>query len=171
MELEHEDPTRGTHRGPGTLARAVAPVGVSSRGRVSRQLRWDYGTPSGAFITPGDNCWSGGGLGYNASTPCDHFGVGIRKSATKTTYSWLTETAPNSSVLNNGIVNLPAPVWNVIPAPPRPQAKRWRLLSWRRWFRRPSPSSRRSCPNRNGARPSGSRCSPPNWNRHPSWRT
>jgi hypothetical protein len=79
--------------------------------------KWDYGTPSGSFITPGDNCWSGGGLGYNASTPCDHFGVGVSKNATKTTYSWLTETAPNSSVLNNGVVNLPAPVWSVIPAP------------------------------------------------------
>ena len=77
---------------------------------------WDYGTPSGAFITPGDNCWSGGGLGYNASTPCDHFGVGVTKNASKTTYSWLTETAPNSGVLSNGIVNLPAPVWNVVPA-------------------------------------------------------
>ena len=83
-------------------------------------IQWDYGTPSGAFITPGDNCWSGGGLGYNASTPCDHFGVGVSKNASKTTYSWLTETAPNSGVLSNGVVNLPAPVWNVIPAAPPP---------------------------------------------------
>jgi len=81
---------------------------------------WDYGTPSGSFITPGDNCWSGGGVGYNASTPCDHFGVGVRKNATKTTYSWLTEKVPNSGVLTNGVVNLPAPVWNVNPAPPPP---------------------------------------------------
>ncbi len=81
---------------------------------------WDYGTPSGSFVTPGDNCWSGGGVGYNASTPCDHFGVGTSKTATKTTYSWLTETAPNSGVLNNGVVNLPAPAWQVIPAAPAP---------------------------------------------------
>ena len=27
--------------------------------------RWDYGTPSGNFITPGDNCWTGGGVGYS----------------------------------------------------------------------------------------------------------
>ena len=27
---------------------------------------WDYSTPSGTFITPGDNCWSGGGVGYDA---------------------------------------------------------------------------------------------------------
>ena len=80
---------------------------------------WDFGTPSGSFVTPGDNCWSGGGLGYGAATPCDHFGVGITKNATKTTYSWLLET-PTVGVLNNGVVNLPAPVWNVIPAPPPP---------------------------------------------------
>ena len=54
---------------------------------------WDYGTPSGTFITPGDNCWSGGGVGYSAATPCDHFGVGTTGNATKTTYSWLLETA------------------------------------------------------------------------------
>ena len=77
---------------------------------------WDYGTPSGTQITPGDNCWSGGGIGYGASTPCDHFGVGTTKNASKTTYSWLLET-PVKGVLTNGVVNLPAPVYQVIPAP------------------------------------------------------
>jgi hypothetical protein len=81
---------------------------------------WDYGTPSGSFITPGDNCWSGGGVGYSASTPCDHFGVGTTQNASKTTYSWLIETA-SPGVLSNGVVNLPAPAWQVIPALP-PQA-------------------------------------------------
>lgn len=79
---------------------------------------WDYGTPSGSFITPGDNCWSGGGLSYNASTPCDHFGVGTIGNPTKTTYSWLLETSSNSSLLTKGGVVLPAPVWNA--APPAP---------------------------------------------------
>lgn len=77
---------------------------------------WDYGTPSGTFITPGDNCWSGGGVGYGASTPCDHFGVGTTANATKTTYSWLLETA-TAGVLTNGIVSLPAPTWSVNPDP------------------------------------------------------
>ncbi len=77
---------------------------------------WDYGTPSGTFITPGDNCWSGGGVGYSAATPCDHFGVGTTANATKTTYSWLIETA-TPGVLSNGVVNLPAPAWNVTPDP------------------------------------------------------
>jgi hypothetical protein len=82
--------------------------------------RWDYGTPSGSFITPGDNCWSGGGVGYGASTPCDHFGVGTLGNASKTTYSWLLETSPNSASLSKGGVVLPAPVWNVVAPAPAP---------------------------------------------------
>ena len=79
---------------------------------------WDYSTPSGAFITPGDNCWSGGGLGYGASTPCDHFGCGTTGNPTKTTYSWLLESSPGVLSSANGVVHLPAPVWNVIPPAP-----------------------------------------------------
>ena len=77
---------------------------------------WDYGTPSGSFITPGDNCWSGGGVGYSETTPCDHFGVGTVGNPTKTTYSWLLETN-TPGVLTNGIVTLPAPTWTVQPSP------------------------------------------------------
>ena len=79
---------------------------------------WDYGTPSGTFITPGDNCWSGGGLGYGPETPCDHFGVGTIGNPTKTTYSWLHESSPGVLTNANGIVHLPAPEWIVIPADP-----------------------------------------------------
>jgi hypothetical protein len=80
---------------------------------------WDYNTPSGNVVTPGDNCWSGGGIGYGPNTSCDHFGVGTRANPTKTTYSWLLESSP-------GV--LPAPVWEVIPdanpaAPPQVVAK------------------------------------------------
>jgi len=80
---------------------------------------WDYGTPSGTFITPGDNCWSGGGVGYSAATPCDHFGVGTSANPTRVNYSWLLETAV-AGVLSNGRVTLPAPVWNVVQPPPPP---------------------------------------------------
>jgi hypothetical protein len=84
---------------------------------------WDYGTPSGTFITPGDNCWSGGGLGYGPDTPCDHFGVGTTANPTKTTYSWLLESSPGVLTSANGVVHLPAPVWTVIPPDPQqPQA-------------------------------------------------
>lgn len=85
---------------------------------------WDYGTPdvstlpSGVFATPGDNCWSGGGLGYSAATPCDHFGVGVARNPTKTTYSWLTESSPGVLTSAHGVVQLPAPVWQVELPPP-----------------------------------------------------
>jgi hypothetical protein len=80
---------------------------------------WDYSTPSGSFITPGDNCWSGGGLGYGPDTPCDHFGVGTIGNPTKTTYSWLHEVSPGVVTTTTGIVQLPAPVWVVIPPDPQ----------------------------------------------------
>jgi hypothetical protein len=79
---------------------------------------WDYNTPSGNFITPGDNCWSGGGVGYGPETPCDHFGVGTVANPTKTTYSWLHETSPGVLSNANGVVHLPAPAWVVIPPDP-----------------------------------------------------
>jgi len=78
---------------------------------------WAFGTPSGSFITPGDNCWSGGGVGYGPGTPCDHFGVGTSANPTKTTYNWLIETN-QPGVLTNGTVTLPAPAWNVLPQAP-----------------------------------------------------
>ena len=80
---------------------------------------WAAGTPSGVYSTPGESCWTGGG-GYNASTPCDHFGVGTIGNATKTTYSWLVEATPGSTTLVNATNNLVAPQWTVTPAAPPP---------------------------------------------------
>jgi hypothetical protein len=79
---------------------------------------WDYNTPSGNVVTPGDNCWSGGGIGYGPSTSCDHFGVGTSINPTNTNYSWLLESSPGMLTKTNGAVQLPAPVWNVIPPDP-----------------------------------------------------
>ena len=79
----------------------------------------NVGTPSGVFANAGDSCWSGGGIGYSLSTACDHFGVGTVGNPTKTTYSWLLESA-TPGVLTNGTVNIPAPTWTVVPAPPPP---------------------------------------------------
>jgi hypothetical protein len=83
---------------------------------------WDYNTPSGNVVTPGDNCWTGGGIGYGPSTSCDHFGVGTSRNPDKTTYSWLHESSPGVLTNANGVVQLPAPVWNVIPDPNLPAA-------------------------------------------------
>jgi hypothetical protein len=76
---------------------------------------WSTGTPSGVYTTPGESCWTGGGSGYGASTPCDHFGVGTSKNPSKTSYAWLTETSPGA--LGKTTINLPTPTWTVTPNP------------------------------------------------------
>lgn len=78
---------------------------------------WSVGTPSGVFSTPGESCWTGGGIGYGPATPCDHFGVGLRANATRTTYSWLVESSPGSGTLTSVAAALPAPNWSVTPSP------------------------------------------------------
>lgn len=103
---EYTDPVSGAFRG--TRVRYVSAFDGTN---------WAFGTPSGNFVTPGDNCWSGGGVGYGPGTPCDHFGVGTSANPTKTTYSWLVET-DQPGALSNGTVTLPAPAWNVIPQAP-----------------------------------------------------
>ena len=113
---------------PPTVERYGAPAVTANAGGTGVTVRyegtfsagtssWNVGTPSGAFTTPGESCWSGGGIGYGASTPCDHFGVGTRVTPTSTTYTWLTETAPNSPVLTGTTASLPAPV-QAVPTPP-----------------------------------------------------
>ncbi len=74
---------------------------------------WSTGTPSGVYSTPGESCWTGGGIGYGPSTPCDHFGVGLRANPSKSTYSWLVETAPGS--LSGVAAAVPAANWSVSP--------------------------------------------------------
>lgn len=78
---------------------------------------WNVGTPTGVFSTPGESCWTGGGIGYGAATPCDHFGVGLRANATRTTYSWLVDSNPGSGTLTPVAASLPAPNWTVTPSP------------------------------------------------------
>lgn len=77
---------------------------------------WSVNTPSGVFNTPGESCWTGGGIAYGAATPCDHFGVGTVGNPTSTTYSWLVDSG-TPGVLTKAGVNLPAPVWSVTPSP------------------------------------------------------
>src|SRR5690349_22592053 len=69
----------------------------SSRRRHTRSLR-DWSSDvcssdlSGVFNTPGESCWTFGNVGY-PNVPCDHFGVSTIGSPTRTTYSWLVESA------------------------------------------------------------------------------
>jgi hypothetical protein len=95
-------------------------VHVTYRADLSGSPSGWIGTPSGVYSTPGESCWTGGGSGYGPSTPCDHFGVGLRANPTKTVYSWLVEETPGSATLINSISNVLAPVWTVTPQPPAP---------------------------------------------------
>jgi hypothetical protein len=95
-------------------------VHVTYRADLSGSSSGWIGTPSGVYSTPGESCWTGGGSGYGASTPCDHFGVGLRANPTETNYSWLVESAPGSATLVNAVSNVLAPVWTVTPQAPAP---------------------------------------------------
>lgn len=94
-------PTTVERYGSPTISAIAGGVSVVYRGTFSGSS-WNVGTPSGVFATPGESCWTGGGIGYGPSTPCDHFGVGTSKAPTATTYKWLTQTAPNSPTPNGG---------------------------------------------------------------------
>ena len=119
----------GAGRGfPSSVERYGAPVlsgyvsGALFGVRVTYQASfaagaWSTATPSGVFSTPGESCWSGGGIAYGPSTPCDHFGVGNTGSPTRTGYSWLVETSPGSGLLQPLQAALPAPQWQVTPSP------------------------------------------------------
>jgi hypothetical protein len=74
-----------------------------------------------AVITPtnGHACWTGGSGNYLTSG-CEHFGLGLRANATKTTYRWLVADPANPGSLkaSGSNVSIPAPTWNVLPPPP-----------------------------------------------------
>ena len=81
---------------------------------------WNVGTPSGTISTGGESCWTGGGLGYGPSTPCDHFGVGTTKTPTATSYKWLTEIPGSPGALTPTTAALPPTIMSVPTPPPSP---------------------------------------------------
>lgn len=83
---------------------------------------WSAGTASGVFNTPGESCWRFGNVGY-PNVPCDHFGVSTVGSPTRTTYSWLVETAAPGVLAAAGVA-IPSVTFTPPPppAPAQPQA-------------------------------------------------
>lgn len=75
---------------------------------------WSAATASGTFNTPGESCWTFGNVGY-PNVPCDHFGVSTLGTPTRTTYSWLVETA-TPGVLTAANVAIPSVTFT--PPPP-----------------------------------------------------
>lgn len=73
--------------------------------------------PSSVPTASGHDCYSGGPIGNYDSSGCEHFGVSLGKSPTKTTYRWLVAdpTTPGALIADGGTVSLPAPVVTVTP--------------------------------------------------------
>lgn len=82
--------------------------------------RWEATPVAPANITPsGHDCYASGPVGNYESSGCEHYGVSLSASPTRTTYRWLIAT--DSADLNTPFtvepqtVDLPVPVWNVVP--------------------------------------------------------
>ena len=85
--------------------------------------QWQTGTPlAPSTITPtmGHQCWTGGSATY-VTDGCDHFGLGLSATPTNVTYNWLVADPAHGGQLvhaSGSGVAIPAPSWNVTPAPP-----------------------------------------------------
>lgn len=84
--------------------------------------RWAETPVAPANITPGGHdCYANGPIGNYQGSGCEHFGVSLRATPTKTTYRWLVAVDPGDpNTLFNSVpqpVNIPVPVWNVVPNP------------------------------------------------------
>ena len=73
----------------------------------------------GAMTPSGHDCYSGGPVGNYATSGCEHYGVSLSANPTRTTYRWLVAANPSSAASTFSevaeSVQLPVPVWNVIP--------------------------------------------------------
>lgn len=83
-------------------------------------VQWEATPVAPGGVTPGGHdCFSGGAVGNYARSGCEHYGVSLSASPTRTTYRWLVAAQPSSAASTFSVVpetvNLPVPVWNVIP--------------------------------------------------------
>ncbi len=83
---------------------------------------WEATPVAPPNITPGGHdCYANGPIGNYQGSGCEHFGVSLSGNPTRTTYRWIVATNPGD--VNSPFtavpqpVNLPVPVWNVIPIP------------------------------------------------------
>ena len=82
--------------------------------------QWEATPVAPAGVSPGGHdCYSGGPIGNYATSGCEHYGVSLSASPTRTSYRWIVATNPSDPNSAFGVVpenvNLPVPVWNVIP--------------------------------------------------------
>ena len=81
---------------------------------------WSTSTPVPQSLSsvPGESCWTGGMPTTYATAGCEHFGISTTGvNPTSITYRWLVRDPANPGTLigNATYVNIPAPVWTVVP--------------------------------------------------------
>ena len=84
--------------------------------------QWEATPVAPPNITPGGHdCFAGGPIGNYQSSGCEHYGVSLNATPTRTTYRWLVADNPgvNPTAFTpvQQAINIPVPVWNVIPVP------------------------------------------------------
>ena len=79
------------------------------------------GTPIPAVVSPtlGHQCWTGGDPAGYPTAGCEHFGLALAGNpAGPVGYRWLLGDSATGTLTPIGTnVNIPAPIWNVIPPP------------------------------------------------------
>ena len=81
---------------------------------------WSTATPVPLSLAsvPGESCWTWGMPTTYATAGCEHFGISTSgANPTSITYRWLVRDQANPGTLvgNSTYVNIPAPVWTVVP--------------------------------------------------------
>ena len=85
---------------------------------VSKVFKQTTPIPPVVSPTAGHQCWTGGSAGY-LTAGCEHFGLGLARNPTATTYRWLVAdpSQPGNLTPSGTKVSIPAPVWNLVPPP------------------------------------------------------
>ncbi len=83
--------------------------------------KWSTSTPVPLSLSsvPGESCWTWGMPTTYTTAGCEHFGISTTYGVNPTsiTYRWLVldQANPGALVANTTYVNIPAPVWTVVP--------------------------------------------------------
>jgi hypothetical protein len=82
---------------------------------------WEATPVAPPNISPsGHDCFASGPVGNYQDSGCEHFGVSLSASPSRTTYRWLVAANPDDAGSNFSVlpqpVDIPVPVWSVAPA-------------------------------------------------------
>jgi hypothetical protein len=84
--------------------------------------QWEATPVAPAGVRPnGHDCYASGPIGNYLESGCEHYGVSLNASPTRTSYRWLVAADPadphSAFTAEPQPVDLPVPVWNVAPNP------------------------------------------------------